>query len=417
MTYKIQYNFLQDKTCKKILSLLNKKKDTTRFVGGCVRDSLIGVETKDIDIATKLEPNDVVNILTSASIKVIPTGIDHGTVSVFSKNFNFEITTLRSDISTDGRHAEVMFSESWEKDSLRRDFTINSIYLKQNGDIYDPHNGIQHLKERKIIFIGDPNERLNEDYLRILRFFRFNTFYGNDNLKLSNNSIKACAKNKNKLKKLSPERIHNEFFKILNSTNPYFVINVMKKIGILDILFEKKVETKFFKKLLSIEKKNSITTDQILRFVSLVPNIKKNHLSNFKMFNFSKKDKQKLLLLTNQEFKIHNKLEKNEIERILYSIDKQSLVSLVVLSWALSANKTINKDWMSILGQISKINVPTFPLKALDLLNFGLKEGPIIGEIFKEIEQEWIDSSFELNKDELLLKSKVLIDRKNHNIT
>ena len=417
MTYKIQYNFLQDKTCKKILSLLNKKKDTTRFVGGCVRDSLIGVETKDIDIATKLEPNDVVNILTSASIKVIPTGIDHGTVSVFSKNFNFEITTLRSDISTDGRHAEVMFSESWEKDSLRRDFTINSIYLKQNGDIYDPHNGIQHLKERKIIFIGDPNERLNEDYLRILRFFRFNTFYGNDNLKLSNNSIKACAKNKNKLKKLSSERIHNEFFKILNSTNPYFVINVMKKIGILDILFEKKVETKFFKKLLSIEKKNSITTDQILRFASLVPNIKKNHLSNFKMFNFSKKDKQKLLLLTNQEFKIHNKLKKNEIERILYSIDKQSLVSLVVLSWALSANKTINKDWMSILGQISKINVPTFPLKALDLLNFGLKEGPIIGEIFKEIEQEWIDSSFELNKEELLLKSKVLIDRKNHNIT
>ena len=417
MTYKIQYNFLQDKTCKKILSLLNKKKDTTRFVGGCVRDSLIGVETKDIDIATKLEPNDVVNILTSASIKVIPTGIDHGTVSVFSKNFNFEITTLRSDISTDGRHAEVMFSESWEKDSLRRDFTINSIYLKQNGDIYDPHNGIQHLKERKIIFIGDPNERLNEDYLRILRFFRFNTFYGNDNLKLSNNSIKACAKNKNKLKKLSSERIHNEFFKILNSANPYFVINVMKKIGILDILFEKKVETKFFKKLLSIEKKNSITTDQILRFVSLVPNIKKNHLSNFKMFNFSKKDKQKLLLLTNQEFKIHNKLKKNEIERILYSIDKQSLVSLVVLSWALSANKTINKDWMSILSQISKINVPTFPLKALDLLNFGLKEGPIIGEIFKEIEQEWIDSSFELNKEELLLKSKVLIDRKNHNIT
>ena len=417
MTNRIQYNFLQDKTCKKILSLLNKKDDTTRFVGGCVRDSLIGVKTNDIDIATKLEPYDVVNILTSASIKVIPTGIDHGTVSVFSKKFNFEITTLRSDISTDGRHAKVIFSDSWEKDSSRRDFTINSIYLKQNGDIYDPYNGIKHLKERKIIFIGDPNERINEDYLRILRFFRFNAFYGNDNLKLSNNSIKACAKNKNKLKKLSSERIHNEFFKILNSANPYFVINVMKKIGILDILFEKKVETKFFKKLLSIEKKNSITTDQILRFVSLVPNIKKNHLSNFKMFNFSKKDKQKLLLLTNQEFKIHNKLKKNEIERILYSIDKQSLVSLVVLSWALSANKTINKDWMSILGQISKINVPTFPLKALDLLNFGLKEGPIIGEIFKEIEQEWIDSSFELNKEELLLKSKVLIDRKNHNIT
>ena len=412
MTDRIQYNFLQDKTCKKILSLLNKKDDTTRFVGGCVRDSLIGVKTNDIDIATKLEPYDVVNILTSASIRVIPTGIDHGTVSVFSKKFNFEITTLRSDVSTDGRHAKVIFSDSWEKDSSRRDFTINSIYLKQNGDIYDPYNGIKHLKERKIIFIGDPNERINEDYLRILRFFRFNAFYGNDNLKLSNNSIKACAKNKNKIKKLSSERIHNEFFKILNSENPYFVINIMKKIGILDILFEKKVETKFFKKLLSIETKNSLTMNQILRFVSLAPNTKKNHLSDLKMFNFSKKDKKKLFLLTNQEFKINNKLKKNDIKRILYSVDKQLLVDFAILSWVLSINKTLNKEWVSILGQISKLKPPIFPLKAIDLLNFGLKKGPIIGEILTQIEQDWLDSNFELKKEELLLRSKALIARK-----
>ena len=417
MTNKIQYKFLQDKICKKILSLLNKKEDSTRFVGGCVRDSIIGIETNDVDIATKLEPYEVINILNSASIKVIPTGIDHGTVSVFSKNFNFEITTLRSDISSDGRHAEVIFSDSWEKDSSRRDFTINSIYLKQNGDIYDPYNGIQHLKERKVVFIGDPNERINEDYLRILRFFRFNAFYGNDNLRLSNNSIRACAKNKSKIKKLSSERIHNEFFKILNSTNPYFVINIMKKIGILDILFEKKVETKFFKKLLSIEKKNSMTTDQTLRFISLAFNTKKNYLFDLKMFNFSKKDKKKLLLLTNQEFKIDNKIKNNDIKRILYSIDKKLFIDLAVLSWVLSANKTQNKDWKSIISQISKLNSPIFPLKAADLLSFGLKEGPIIGEIFSQIEKEWIDSNFALNKEELLQKSKAIIDTKSHNIS
>jgi len=417
MTNKIQYKFLQDKICKKILSLLNKKEDSTRFVGGCVRDSIIGIETNDVDIATKLEPYEVINILNSASIKVIPTGIDHGTVSVFSKNFNFEITTLRSDISSDGRHAEVIFSDSWEKDSSRRDFTINSIYLKQNGDIYDPYNGIQHLKERKVVFIGDPNERINEDYLRILRFFRFNAFYGNDNLRLSNNSIRACAKNKSKIKKLSSERIHNEFFKILNSTNPYFVINIMKKIGILDILFEKKVETKFFKKLLSIEKKNSMTSDQTLRFISLVFNTKKNYLFDLRMFNFSKKDKKKLLLLTNQEFKIDNKMKNNDIKRILYSIDKKLFIDLAVLSWVLSANKTQNKDWKSIISQISKLNSPIFPLKAADLLSFGLKEGPIIGEIFSQIEKEWIDSNFALNKEELLQKSKAIIDTKSHNIS
>jgi len=417
MNSKIQYNFLQDRTCKKILSLLNKKEDTTRFVGGCVRDSLVGIETNDIDIATKLKPDDVLSILNSASIKVIPTGIDHGTVSVFSKNFNFEITTLRSDISTDGRHAEVIFSDNWEEDSSRRDFTVNSIYLKQNGDIYDPHNGIKHLKEGKIVFIGDPDERINEDYLRILRFFRFNAFYGNNNLKLSNNSIKACAKNKNKIKKLSSERIHNEFFKILNSTNSYFIINIMKKIGILDILFDEKVETKFFKKLLLIEKKNSLTIDQIIRFVSLAPNAEKNHLSDLKMFNFSKKDKKKLLLLTNHEFKINNKLDKNDIKKILYLVDKQSLVDLAIMSWALSADKIIDREWISILSKISKIKVPIFPIKANDLLDLGLKEGPIIGEIFKEIEQDWINSNFELNKEELLLKSKVHISAKSHNIS
>ena len=416
MINKIQYNFFQDKTCKKIISLLNKKEDTTRFVGGCVRDSLIGIDTKDIDIATKLEPNDVINILTSASINAIPTGIDHGTVTVFSKNFIFEITTLRSDIETDGRHAEVIFSDSWEKDASRRDFTINSIYLKQNGDIYDPYNGVQHLKERKITFIGEPNERINEDYLRILRFFRFNAFYGNDNLKLSNNSVEACATNKNKIKKLSSERVHNEFFKILSSTNPYFVIDIMKKIGILDILFEKKVETKFFKKLISIEEKNSLIMDQFLRFVSLAPNAGKTNLPDLKMFNFSKKDRKNLLLLTSQEFKINNKSQKNDIERILYLIDKQSLIGLAILSWVYSSSKAIDKKWKSILTQINKTKTPIFPLKAKDLLSFGLEEGPIIGEILKEIEQDWINSCFELSKEELLLKSKAFIIRKSHNI-
>ena len=191
----------------------------------------------------------------------------------------------------------------------------------------------------------------------------------------------------------------------------------MKKIGILDILFEKKVETKFFKKLLSIEKKNSMTTDQTLRFISLAFNTKKNYLFDLKMFNFSKKDKKKLLLLTNQEFKIDNKMKNNDIKRILYSIDKKLFIDLAVLSWVLSANKTQNKDWKSIISQISKLNSPIFPLKAADLLSFGLKEGPIIGEIFSQIEKEWIDSNFALNKEELLQKSKAIIDTKSHNIS
>ena len=415
MTNEIQYNFLKDKLCMKIFSLLNEKEDTARFVGGCVRDSIIGLKTNDIDIATKLNPEDVVKILGSESIKVIPTGIDHGTVSVFSKDFNFEITTLRSDISTDGRHAEVIFSDSWEEDSLRRDFTINSIYLKQNGELYDPHNGIQHLKDRKIIFIGNPDERINEDYLRILRFFRFNAFYGNNNLKLSSDSIKACTKNKNKIKKLSSERVQNEFFKILNSSDPYFIVSIMRKIEILDLLFEHKVETKIFKKLLLIEKENSFSKNHILRFASLALKNKKINANNLQMFNFSKKERKELCLLTNQEFEIHNKLNKSDIKKILYSIDRKTLKDMAKLSWALSNNRVTNKNWKNVLSQIDKVAIPIFPLKAKDILDYGLEEGPIIGEILKTMEKDWIDSNFEQNKEDLLFKLKAIINRKKHN--
>lgn len=415
MTNEIQYNFLKDKLCMKIFSLLNEKEDTARFVGGCVRDSIIGLKTNDIDIATKLNPEDVVKILGSESIKVIPTGIDHGTVSVFSKDFNFEITTLRSDISTDGRHAEVIFSDSWEEDSLRRDFTINSIYLKQNGELYDPHNGIQNLKDKKIIFIGNPDERINEDYLRILRFFRFNAFYGNNNLKLSSDSIKACTKNKNKIKKLSSERVQNEFFKILNSPDPYFIVSIMRKIEILDLLFEHKVETKIFKKLLLIEKENSFSKNHILRFASLALKNKKINSNNLQMFNFSKKERKELCLLTNQEFEIHNKLNKSDIKKILYSIDRKTLKDMAKLSWALSNNRVTNKNWKNVLSQIDKVAIPIFPLKAKDILDYGLEEGPIIGEILKTVEQDWIDSNFEHNKEDLLFKLKAIINRKKHN--
>lgn len=415
MTNEIQYNFLKDKLCMKIFSLLNEKEDTARFVGGCVRDSIIGLKTNDIDIATKLNPEDVVKILGSESIKVVPTGIDHGTVSVFSKDFNFEITTLRSDISTDGRHAEVIFSDSWEEDSLRRDFTINSIYLKQNGELYDPHNGIQNLKDKKIIFIGNPDERINEDYLRILRFFRFNAFYGNNNLKLSSDSIKACTKNKNKIKKLSSERVQNEFFKILNSSDPYFIVSIMRKIEILDLLFEHKVETKIFKKLLLIEKENSFSKNHILRFASLALKNKKINSNNLQMFNFSKKERKELCLLTNQEFEIHNKLNKSDIKKILYSIDRKTLKDMAKLSWALSNNRVTNKNWKNVLSQIDKVAIPIFPLKAKDILYYGLEEGPIIGEILKTIEQDWLDSSFEHNKEDLLFKLKAIINRKKHN--
>ena len=251
--------------------------------------------------------------------------------------------------------------------------------------------------------------------MRILRFFRFNAFYGNNNLKLSSDSIKACAKNKNKIKKLSPERIQNEFFKILNSSNSHFIISIMRKIKILDLLFGHEVKTKIFKKLLLIDKENSFSKNHILRFASLALNNKKMNSKNLQMFNFSKKERKELCVLTNQEFEIHNKLIKSDIKKILYSTDRKILKDMAKLSWALSNNRVTNKNWKTVLSQIDKVEVPIFPLKAEDILDCGLEEGPIIGEILKKMEQDWIDSNFEYNKEDLLFKLKAIINKKKHN--
>lgn len=402
MIRKIQNNFVKDKMCSKIFSLLNKESDTSRFVGGCVRDSILGIETNDIDIATKLEPEEVSKILLSESIKVIPTGLDHGTVSVFSKKLNFEITTLRSDIETDGRHAKVLFTDSWKIDASRRDFTINSIYLKQNGEIYDPFNGIKHLKEKKVVFIGDPKERIEEDYLRILRFFRFNTYYGKSNIDLKSNSVKVCKKNKKKIKKLSPDRVQNEFYKIINYSNPYPVIYAMNKIGLLEIIFNRKVETKFLKKMALIDANNSFSIDPIIRIASLIFNSKMRPVNELRTFNFSKKEKKKLNFLTNQQYKITNKMKLNQIKEILYLIGKEPFSDLARLAWSLSTNRSDNKKWEFIFEQINKIEIPTFPVKANDIKDFGINEGPIIGKILDELEQIWISSNFNYTKEKLL---------------
>ena len=170
-------NFYQNKDCQKILKILNNNNETSRIVGGYVRDYLRNIETKDIDIATKLNPNEVIELLSKEKIKTVPTGLSHGTVSAFINDQIFEITTLRKDSNHDGRHANIEFTEDWEEDASRRDFTINAIYMDYNGEIYDPFDGISDLNNGVVKFIGDPEKRIKEDYLRILRYYRFLTIY------------------------------------------------------------------------------------------------------------------------------------------------------------------------------------------------------------------------------------------------
>jgi poly(A) polymerase len=224
--------------------------DNTRFVGGCVRDLVVGSPIKDIDFATKHTPEQVVYHLKKAGIQVIPTGIKHGTITAYFGTKQFEVTTLRRDINTDGRHAEVSYVDEWEIDAARRDFTINALYLSKSGKVLDFFGGIDHLRAGKILFIGDPDQRIREDYLRILRFFRFYARFGQG--APDEAAARACSRHSAQVNYLSGERIQAEMFKILELNNCPTVLQHMQNYGVLHFIFPGDVSFESLKKLLEI---------------------------------------------------------------------------------------------------------------------------------------------------------------------
>lgn len=206
-------SWMREAETQKIMHLLNPDGLQTMFVGGCVRNTLLSQKVEDIDLATQLTPDKVTSLLEDASVKVIPTGLDHGTVTAVIDGKAFEITTLRQDVETDGRHAVIRFSESWEEDARRRDFTINALYMDMNGGVYDPlDQGLADIESQTFVFVGDAEQRIKEDYLRILRYFRFHALYGKGDM--DTHALDACRKHAGRVEGLSRERITQEFLKI-----------------------------------------------------------------------------------------------------------------------------------------------------------------------------------------------------------
>jgi len=224
------------------------------FVGGCVRNVLAGREISDIDIATQLSPDEVMDRLKQAGIKAIPTGIDHGTVTAVKDGKSFEITTLRKDVETDGRHAVIAYTDHWEEDAQRRDFTMNALFAGMDGAVYDPvGRGLEDLEARQVIFIGDPAQRIAEDYLRILRFFRFHAQYGDGEPDQA--GLKACREAADKIQTLSKERITQEFLKILAAHNPVPVLKIMFENNVMADFPDPDYQPQMLEKLARLQNK------------------------------------------------------------------------------------------------------------------------------------------------------------------
>ena len=377
---------------------------TARFVGGCVRKYLNGNEIDDIDIATTLTPAQIKEKFKDTKFNVIDTGIKHGTVTLVSNKLKLELTTLRKDIKTDGRHAEIEYTDSWKEDSCRRDFTINAIYLDINGKIFDPQSGKKDLKEHKIRFIGDPHSRIEEDYLRIIRFIRFSLEYESE---IDQITIEAIKLNLNGIKKISKERILTELFKILCTKN-FIKVNKNKFLRQIFLLIFPE-----FKYIIRLEKLMRIPHltffDNILCLAILLIDEKNNHEYFLHKYNISNNLKEGLNLLA-KNFKIlqeNKKFLQKDIKKNIFYFGKKHIMTLNTLNFS-NNNKLKLKEYLNTLSIIEKTSVPKFPFDGNYLKKRGIKEGEVLGRTLKLLENDWIENNFQISEQKI---AKIIQDQ------
>ena len=398
---KILFPFYKDQEIKEIFQVLNKdKKNNAMMVGGCVRNFLNNEKIGDIDIATIFTPGEVIKKFSGSNFKIIETGLDHGTITLSKSGKNYEITTLREDLVTDGRHAKVSFTKDWKADSERRDFTINSIYLDQNGKIFDPQNGVQNLKEKKIKFIGDPQKSIEEDYLRILRFLRFSLQY--KDFSKDDQTLKVIKQNLNGINKLSKERIFGELQKIVELENLEDIQSNKVFYEIFNIIFP---ELKYLNRLKGIESKEIkafIKSENNLLFALLMIDDTDNHLYFSHKYKISNLLKEYLAFI-HSHFILAKKNKNffgNDLKKNIFYHGKKRMISLAKF-YFISKNKKNYLDLKNILNNISSISIPKFPITGTYLLEKGFKSGRKIGEVLKEAEKLWIKNHFDLKDEEL----------------
>ena len=385
-------------TAKQIFICFQNQNYKLKLVGGCVRKLITEEKIDDMDIAINIEPEKIKKVLVEQKIKFVETGITHGTITVLINDFKFEITSLRKDLSTDGRHAKVEFTSNWEQDAQRRDFTINAIYSDISGEVYDPLNGIEDLKNGIIKFIGDPNQRIQEDYLRKLRYLRFYTQY-NKNKFHDEIAIKAIKRNLDGLAKISRERILGELFKMmkLNNFSKLFEDEFCRFI-ILSILPQLRNYNRI-KILNKISYKIKKQIDKILLLSILIVDETDN--CNFFLYKYqlSNEDKKRILFIKNS-FKNYSKqylYSKKNLLKLTYLSDKLSVIELLIFLIFVNPEKISNIE--NLIDYIKEKTIPEFPINGKFLKEeFNFLEGKQLGDALKKLEKQWIDNGFKIDK-------------------
>ena len=362
-----------------------------RFVGGAVRNALLGVNVSDIDIAVPMPPSEVIARLVAKDIKVVETGMDHGTVTAIVGTQAFEITSLRRDVATDGRHAVIAFTDDWSEDAARRDFTINAMYASASGEIFDFATGVEDLIAGKVRFMGEPGARIAEDYLRILRLFRFHAWYGKGDVDAQ--GLRAAADAKDKLKTLSAERIAKELLRLLEAGNPTPVLRVMAATGILSELLPGALQLPRLERLVEIDADELAPRDGLLRLAALLPEGGDAAHAVADALKLSNADRLRLEQALSGE-RIAPQLSAPDARRLLYRVGVSRFRDKVRLAWAGAARSANAIQWRMLLAMADKWQRPRCPLSGLDVMQAGVPEGPEIGRVLALVEDWWIGGDF-----------------------
>ena len=344
-----------------------------RYVGGAVRDTMLGIPVKDVDIATPLEPQAVMQRLKDAGIQVVPTGIEHGTVTAVLPGGPVEITTLRHDVSTDGRRATVAFASDWQDDAARRDFTINALYADPaSGEIFDWFGGLEDLAERRVRFIGDPHQRIREDHLRILRYFRFQARFGSVPADAASES--ACAELAATLKGLSRERVGMEMMNLLSLADPAPTVSRMAELGVLDVVLpEARVDA--LVALIAEERRQQIAPDGLRRLAALLPAEVQLAEAVASRFRLSGAQKKRLATAAARDG------SEAEARPLAYRLGREAALDRLLIAGA---------DVSSLEGW----TIPAFPLKGGEIVTRGIKAGPDVARVLRQVESGWIAAGF-----------------------
>ncbi len=398
--------FIDDAGAQAILAALPD--GSTRFVGGCIRNALWAEPVADIDLATQIAPETVVTLLKDAKIKTVPTGIAHGTITAVVSGKPYEITTLRRDVETDGRRAVIAYTDDWAEDAQRRDFTVNALYADQSGEVFDPTGeGLADIEARRFRFVGDADQRVREDYLRILRLFRFVAWYGRD-AKITKEALTACRENRSGLKTLSAERVWSETKKLLSASDPVRSVRIMLQQELLDTLLPEASNVDGLSCMVSLEGREAIKPDPMLRLMAMMGREPLPAVLMAKRLRMSNKEADRLKAWASDGESLSSDMSERARMQAIYRSGKQTILDRARLRAAGATDPLESSRWMVLADLALGWTPPAFPLRGADLVKAGVPKGPKLGKALAALEALWVRSGFSTERPQLLAALKLL---------